>query len=188
MPLAVACAFLLLSPSCVRAPSPGDLPAQSAAEETMPEERVTIPLITGDVVIISETPEGERSFVMEDGVNFSASEVDGNTYLIPEGVDLGKLDMDFFNIDYLMRENYHKLPYLPVLITYRSDLSPSEVEVLVGRIKTEARAEDVEDFPFIHTIAARLPVENLRDAYQALVRMEEIEKISLSRKVHLFQQ
>jgi len=155
--------------------------------EAETEEVCQVMLITGDVVTVVTSPDGPRSFAISPaeprlGQHFLTVEEHDNTYIIPDGVDLEKLDRELFNIDYLVDEEYYHEPGLPLLVTYSPSLPQPKVHSLQGKIG--ALGQDTELHKEVYTISTRLDYKNISASYSSLIGQSEVEKIWLDRKVH----
>jgi len=172
---------------------------------------LNVTLITGDIVVVSELPDGNRSFAIipvdptELGQNFQIFETPDGTYVIPSDVDLEKLDVELFNIDYLIKEGYHEMASLPVIITSTVYVTGEDVGGVVGsrdvkstHIEKSARTlQSIETkikksngkvtmkSPRLSMVAAELPVDTIKDLTPTLLEQPDVKKIWLDRKVHV---
>jgi len=166
------------------------LPAASELEvsEAQTEEVCQVMLITGDVVTVVTSPDGQRSFAISPaepdklGQHFLTIKENDNTYIIPDGIDLEKLDMELFNIDYLVDEEYYKESSLPLLVSYLPSLPESEVQSLEGTIS--ALGQETELHQQVCTISTRLAYSRIFTSYNNLMSQPEVEKVWLDKKVH----
>ena len=144
-----------------------------------------ITLITGDVVVVTDLPDGRRAISVipadpkKPGQNFKAFTVGNDTYVIPSLVNMEKVDIEFFNIDLLIRDGYEALPHLPVIVEYSSD-----VNALTEQIK-ERRGEVTRIFSIVKALATKLPKEGIGELSKLLVNSQEVRKVWLDRKVRL---
>lgn len=185
---------LLLSAVPVLAQNSPDVPeklpvaSESEGSEAQTEEVCQVTLITGDVVTVIASPDGERSFAIspadpnELGQHFLTINEDGNTYIIPDEVDLQKLDRELFNIDYLVDEAYYSEPSLPLLVSYTPSLPKSRVESLKDKIS--ALGQETELHEEVNTISTRLAYKNISASYNNLMSQPELKKIWLDKKIH----
>ncbi len=160
-------------------------PATGTEGQIQEVGRVT--LITGDVVTVTARSDGKRSFAISPadpnklGQNFLTVEQGGKTYIIPSGIDLKKLDMELFNIDYLVDAGYGKEPSLPLMVTYSPQLTVPQVQSLEGKVT--ALGEGTKPLKEVQTLATRLAYTGISAAYANLVGQTEVEKIWLDRKI-----
>ena len=149
-----------------------------------------VTLITGDIIIVSTLPDGRRGFAIKPadstklGQNFQIIETPKGTYIFPEGIDLSKVDKELFNIDYLIREEYCNLTYMPVLVDYKD-----EEEKIFGvaeqkELEKEVNITIVKSYRSIPTFSAKLSFEGINETFKTLVERPEIKKIWLDKKVH----
>ncbi|MFC2058087.1 PQQ-binding-like beta-propeller repeat protein [Chloroflexota bacterium] len=163
-------------------------PADAESASLLSDELYKVTLITGDMVIVSMNPEGKNSYAVSPadpgklGQSFLTLESNGDTYVLPQSVDLDRLDMELFNVDYLVREEYFNLTSLPLLISYKSVLTQEQTQTLEDQIAI--LGQDVTGHPSISTIATSISLDNLADSYQVLMTQPEIEKVWLDKKVH----
>ncbi|MFQ6129989.1 MAG: S8 family serine peptidase, partial [Candidatus Hadarchaeaceae archaeon] len=152
------------------------------------DEIYEVTLITGDVVVTSVTPDGQKNFATrpanhtKSGQNFQIFQRENKTYVIPSDVDLRKLDIELFNVDYLIEEGYYKQTYLPLIIVYRPTIGGLKIQSIEDQI--EAVGGHVKTYPSFFMLSAQLPMENLGSLFKALVK-QDVEKIWLDRKVHV---
>jgi subtilisin family serine protease len=180
--------FLAVLASAIIATSaPEDL--SSAPSIVGDEEQVyQLTLITGDTVNVIIAPDGGRRFAVSParpdrlGQNFLTIEQKGDTYIIPDGVDLEKLDIELFNVDYLVDEQYHEQPSLPLLISYLPGLDGPEVQSLESKLR--ALGADTTLHADIYAISTRLAYENISASFDNLMSQPGVEKIWLDKKVH----
>ena len=170
-------------------------PAQSdLAGQSIPVsgEKYEVTLITGDVVMVSTMPNGEKGIAIspansETSQNFWTIEkptADGkDTYVIPGNVDLTKFDIELFNIDYLIREKYYQLSYLPVMIVAKPDTSAAGKKVINNQVT--AIAESSNDYPLFATMSAELTLKNISNAYSTLTGLSNVDKVWLDKKVQV---
>jgi len=133
-------------------------------------------------------PDGERSFAIspadpsKTGQHFLTIKEDGHTYIIPDGVDLQKVDKELFNIDYLIDEAYYGEPSLPVLVSYVPSLAKSRVQSLKEKIRALGRQTKLHSE--VNIISTRLAYKGISASYNNLMRQPEIERVRLDKKFH----
>lgn len=113
--LLVTIGVLLIESQSSSSAKGGPLPDKSG----MPAE---VTLISGHIVTVSSSEGGDRKYQVSRpnpaaSVTYRTYENSHDTYVIPTGSDYAKLDKALFNVDYLIRENYHHRKSLPVIIT-----------------------------------------------------------------------
>lgn len=146
-------------------------------------------IVTGDVVIVTNLSGGQKgiSIIPADpaklGQSFQTFETPEGTYVFPSNVNLDKLDIELFNIDYLISEGYHKSANLPVIVS-TAGLSEQIIQSIEGGIKDfEGRVTD--SFSTISALAVQLPLDTIKDSIQTLSERAHVEKIWLDRTVHV---
>ncbi len=185
--------ILLLSVAPALASSPAEttdtlLPGSDLEASEQGGEVYQVTLITGDVVTVTISGDGQRSFAISPadpsklGQHFLTIEQQGDTYIIPDGIDLEKLDRQLFNIDYLVDEQYYESISLPLLVSYLPGLAGSQVQSLEGRVT--ALGQETELHNEVSTISTQLAYENISRSYSSLVSQPEVSKIWLDKKVH----
>jgi VCBS repeat-containing protein len=162
-----------------------DKPMQ-LSEET---EGTEITLVTGDVVIATRQPEGHYTFTVRPadptkGVYFQTFDTPEGSYVIPNHADLEKLDMELFNIKYLIEEGYHLLPSLPIIIEIEEE-EPAEMVESIKTMVEDAGAEVTISSPKLGMLAAELPFNTINHPSQNLVARPDVERIWLDKKVHI---
>ena len=156
--------------------------------ETQAEEVCQVTLITGDVVTVATNSDGQRSFAISPaepdrlGQHFLTIKQHDNTYIIPDGVDLEKLDRELFNIDYLVNEEYYQELSLPLLVSYAPGLTKPKVQSLKSKIS--ALSKETELHEEVCTIFTRLAYKNISASHSSLMSQPEVEKVWLDKKVH----
>ncbi|MEU2246678.1 S8 family peptidase [Streptomyces sp. NPDC019224] len=125
----------------VAAPLPSDSPGTQEAKE----HQVT--LVTGDVVRLTQWPDGRRSamLVPEDGTlrhNAYITESSEGLFVIPEQardlVDAGKIDVRLFNVSALVEQGYDdaRTADLPLIVSYGSGARAARAAVPDGAART----------------------------------------------------
>lgn len=141
-----------------------------------------VTLITGDIVLVSVSSDGRESFAVQpvdQKEEFFSFKRGNDTYIVPSSAPLEKLDLNLFNIDYLLREKYYGLAYFPVLVS--SD-SASNAQSVVSDAKISGSVTRV--FKTIPAFAARPKIAEVRALYQNLVVKPEVKKIWLDKVNH----
>lgn len=167
---------------------------------------VGLTLITGDTVMSAKSTNGlieevspsqgrkvlEKGSYMvlpadptEMGYNYMVLQVMNRTYIFPKGVDTNRLDVELFDVDYLFEEDYHKLNYLPVIVEYvEPTVAGISREGIIKGLKEEIISMGgtvTKEFKVIPAISAHLPLESIKNLYEALVKSVYLEKIWLNK-------
>ena len=149
----------------------------------------SVTLITGDVVIVTTLPDGKRGFAIKSadptklGQSFQIFKIPKGTYIFPEGIDLSKVDKELFNIDYLVREEYCNLTYLPVLVDYKDKEEKVFGVAEQKELEKGVNITIVKSYRSIPTFSAKLSFEGIDETFKTLVERPEIKKIWLDKKV-----
>jgi subtilisin family serine protease len=149
----------------------------------------TVTLITGDVVIVTTLPDGKRGFAIKSadptklGQSFQIFKIPKGTYIFPEQIDLSKVDKELFNIDYLIREEYCNLTYLPVLVDYKDKEEKVFGVAEQKELEKDVNITIVKSYRAIPTFSAKLSFEGINETFKTLVERPEIKKIWLDKKV-----
>jgi len=141
-----------------------------------------VTLVTGDIVLVTISSDGRRNFAVEPvdpKEKFLSFKKGNDTYIVPSSARLDKLDLNMFNIDYLLREKYHKLTYFLVLVS--SD-STSAVQSLAA--DPAIRGSVTRLFKIIPAFAARVKTSDVRGLYRALVGKPQAKRIWLDGIIH----
>jgi len=167
------------------------LSSESVAVATKPLSgtvyRVT--LVTGDIVTWTHLPGGRKSIsiIPADptrlGQSFQTFETPKGTYVIPSDVNLEKLDIELFNIDYLVSEGYHNMKKLPVMV--RTIGASSHIRQSIERSVQSFKGTVTGSFPRLSAFAIQLSQDTIRDSVQTLLEQADIEKIWLDRRMHM---
>jgi len=142
--------------------------------------RVT--LITGDLVIVTLFPDGRKSFAVQPvnpGEEFASFTQGNHTYVVPSSARLDNLDMNLFDVDYLLREKYYQLSYLPLLVT---GTSKTAIQTLVA--SQSLLSSITRTFKILPAFAAQPKMSDIRNLYETLVGRPETAKIWLDRVNH----
>ncbi|MHC1571673.1 MAG: S8 family serine peptidase [Methanosarcinales archaeon] len=165
------------------------LPFKATEPKEANESVCSVTLVTGDVVIVSILPDGKRGFAIKPAdstklrQNFRIFETPKGTYLFPAGIDLRKVDKELFNIDYLVREQYCNLAYLPVLIDYNNKEEKRLGAAEQKELEKEVNITIIKSYHSIPTFSAKLSFEGINKTFKTLVERPEIKKIWLDKKV-----
>ncbi|MFC1994704.1 S8 family serine peptidase, partial [Chloroflexota bacterium] len=144
-------------------------------------------LVSGDTVVVTVAADSTKSVAVRPAYPerraFNIFELNGSTYVIPSDADRQRFDLELFNIDYLIDEEYHKLSYLPLLVVYAEESSTAEI----AAVETELAdiAQSVQTFARLAVTAAQIPLDNVAQSYTQLTRDQAVEKVWLNRKVHV---
>jgi len=157
--------------------------------ETPSNATYQVTLVTGDVVIVTDLSDGRKGIGIipadptELGQSFQTFETPKGTYVIPSDVNLDKLDIELFNIDYLISEGFYNAADLPIIVstlgfseqTMRS--IESDMKGFSGRITAS--------FPRLSASAVQLPLATIKDSIQTLLERPDVEKIRLDKRMHM---
>ncbi|RLF97609.1 MAG: hypothetical protein DRN49_07295, partial [Thaumarchaeota archaeon] len=146
-----------------------------------PNDVCKVTLITGDTVNVLNCS-GKRLYVVNATVEreFQVLKTPGGTYIIPVNVDLGKFDLELFNVDYLIDEGYYKLNHIPVLISLNKRVSKIGV---LSEIKSIKGLSISKIFSKINTISAK--IKKGCDVFTSLKHDSTIKKVWLDKKFHV---
>lgn len=156
--------------------------------------------MTGDVVNVFVTSDGRRLYGIEPAEkteknrHYIRVSMNNHTYIFPPGVDLKKVDKEFFNIDYLMEEQYYKDDFIPIIVSYTKGYGV-EVADLTSSINTALKEGGGEaltisrDIKMFHMMAMRikksLSGSKIAYAFKRLVRSPYVLKVWLDKKIHV---
>ena len=163
-------------------------PAVSNNQTALLETVSHLTLVTGDTVNVITKTDGKRSFGITPAnparldQEFLTVEQNGKTYILPSGIDLQKLDIELFDIDYLVDEGYDKLASLPLVISYSSSLAAPQVQALEGKIKTLGQETDLNQG--VQILSTKVEYSGISTAYESLISQPGVEKIWLDKRLH----
>jgi len=149
----------------------------------------SVTLVTGDVAIVSQLAEGQLGIatIQADPYNtkrgFQRITNSKGTYVIPTDISLDKLDIELFNVEYLVKEGYDKMKSLPVMVT----TSTMEVHTQQSIVKCIQAFDGrlTASFQGISTLALDLPMRTLGNSVHNLLEQPYVKKIWLDKKVHV---
>ena len=144
-----------------------------------------VTLISGDVVLVTVASDGPKQYRVRpadpaSSTTFRIFEYGQGTYVIPTGLDMGKLDAELFNVAYLTREGFHEMDSLPVIISTVDESRLTVTEDAIRAYGGEVSYRSGE----LGVLAARFPLSGLRDNWNALRTNQDIKRIWLDRKVY----
>jgi subtilisin family serine protease len=148
-----------------------------------------VTIVTGDVVIVTDLSGGQKgiSIIPADptklGQSFQAFETPEGTYVFPSNINLDKLDIELFNVDYLISEGYHKSADLPVVVS-TAGLSEQIIQSIESGLR-DFEGMVTDSFSTISALAVQLPLDTIKDSIQTLLERADVEKIWLDRTVHI---
>ncbi len=152
---------------------------------------LNITLITGDTVA-AHNISGKVTYSIlpsKTGIsrNYQIIKSPQGTYFIPDDADLKRVDMELFNIDYLLEEGYDNLGFIPVMMTFESIPDRKKgigAQGIMGLDK--ARGIKISNIhERIGVAAARLDKEDTGYAFNSLQANKDISKIWLDKKRHI---
>jgi len=174
-------------------------PYSVESAQTKLTNQVEVPLITGDTVIVAFMPDGTKNYsilpaenqtgnnyvIIERPSDYSSEQGQSSTstYAIPNQIDLSRFDIELFNIDYLIKEKYNELSYVPVIVVNKPEITPPVQTSLNKQLGEVASTMDIS--PSLPITSARFAKENTANAYKVLNQEEGIKKIWLDKKVHI---
>jgi subtilisin family serine protease len=150
-----------------------------------------VTLVTGDTLFITTAePGGPYSFILKPaeptkGQSFQAFDTPEGYYVIPDSVNLKKLDIELFNIRYLMEEGYYLLPSLPVIIEVKKTEASAKTLQSIATMTEDLGAEVTVRSHRLNMLAVQLPIIEVGQLSRRLLQRPEVEKIWLDRKVHI---
>ncbi len=156
-------------------------------------------LISGDRFLVKQIENVDKKPIIfpsdqiEDLNNFHELKIKNNNYLIPKNIDLEKIDIEFFNIDYLIENEYYKLDYIPVIIELKD--SRSEVNNIcrssflddTSLLKTDRLIKENtmsrNYYSIANLVASKISIKEPDFEVESLISDNNINKIWLDRKV-----
>jgi subtilisin family serine protease len=148
-----------------------------------------ITLITGDVVIASESPTGQWSVSVtpadpsKSGQHFQTFETSEGTYVLPSNVNLEKLDVEFFNVEYLIKNGYHNMEKLPIIVS-TIDVTERSIQSVENDIRGYNGAV-TKSLPRLSMLSAQLPIETIKQSIHTLSNEEYVRKLWLDKKMYV---
>jgi len=147
-----------------------------------------ITLITGDRVVVSLDAKGKAAGYAvkpadpkKQGQSFSTMKFQGDTYILPRGLNLLRFDKELFNVDRLLRGDYDRDKVLPVLVDSKASLPPQRSLALTAKL--QSFSSSIKEVKSTRTLSTRLHLASLPSAFQSLSTDDNIEKVWLNRKI-----
>jgi len=161
-----------------------------------------ITLITGDTIAVYNVSGKITYSILQDNTtvihkNYQIINSPRGTYFIPDNVDLKKLDMELFNIDYLIKENYSDLNYIPAIMTFETVKYPIIEDIFGVQVKGTAAKNgtgidisgnginNVNINEKIGVATTRVDKKDTGSAFISLMENKNIKRIWLDKKRHV---
>lgn len=179
--------FVLIVP-VTPATSPSEGLVLADGQTTMATTHICT-LITGDVLEITKFEDGRYLVSMASNKIFRTVSTGEETYIIPEDVEqlIGEtLDMELFNIDYLLENGYcdSEIATIPVIVEYSTNPGRGH-----AKINTAPGLLRKIDFETIYASSADVAKEEADEFAEAVFYteggLEGVDKIWLDRKIKL---
>jgi len=158
-------------------------------EEGQSRKIYELTLITGDVVevaVINNTKfeiigikpadpkklnRGYRTWEDEDGL-----------YVIPSDVDIRKVDVELFNVKYLIKEGYYNLTQLPIIVVTEEPkvIMQNDIE---KTIKEQKYGIVGAKYKILPAISSKLNLKKIGEAFSNIISKPYVKKILLDKKV-----
>ncbi len=150
---------------------------------------INITLITGDTVAAYNISGNVTYSILpaKTGMNrtYQIMVSPQGTYFIPNNVDLKKVDMELFNVEYLLKEDYTNLSFIPVMMTLESNpnakngIDAQEIAGIDKHIKI------ISTHKKIGVTVARLDKKDTGPAFDTLLANKDVKKVWLDKKRHI---
>ena len=157
----------------------------STGQENQVTQRYPVTLVTGDRVVLSVQPDGERTVTVADvnaggrraavGKNFRAIKQNGDVYVFPIDPNIyisTLLDRELFNVSKLVRQGYgdRSASSIPLIVDYRS--APSK-RTLPGDISKTLTLRS------LGAVAGRMPKAHAEEFGRALERQLKVDAAAI---------
>ena len=150
---------------------------------------INITLITGDTVAAYNISGNVTYSILpaKTGINrtYQIMVSPQGTYFIPNNVDLKKVDMELFNVDYLLKEGYTNLSFIPVMMTLESNPNTKNgigAQAIAG---IDKRIKIISTHKKIGVTVARLDKKDTGPAFDTLLANKDLRKVWLDKKRHI---
>ena len=151
---------------------------------------INITLVTGDIVAAQNVSGKIVTYSIlpaKNGIkrSYQIIESPDATYFIPNDVDLKKVDIELFNVKYLLKEGYENLSFIPVMVTLdpvsnkKNGISAQGISGLDKSIKIS------KDYKKIGVAVARLDKKEANKGFSSIMANKEIRKVWLDKKRHM---
>ncbi len=95
--------------------------------------------------------------------------------MLPIGIDATKLDLELFNVDYLVSHNYSRFDSTPTLLTSAAR-GPGELQSLERGLRNAGVRID-RNFARIEAVSARVPHSDAPHVFSDLLSNPNLKKI-----------
>lgn len=140
-------------------------------------DAVSVTLITGDVIELTVSEEGGviPAVGERNTEKYQILKSPNGSYVIPNQEGLSKLDVELFNVEYLVRQGYHELATLPVIVTLNDGQNIDGIAQLIQ----DGGGEVSSVSSHLSMITARLPYQVIENTSQSLLRSGSVRKVWL---------
>ena len=150
---------------------------------------IKLRLITGDVVYVILSLNGLRLLKVEvadphKSRAFKVLRIRNSLYVIPSDVNLNLLDIEFFNINYLIKNGYYNQSYIPIIVKAKTrsqllTITNEMLTLLEGKVKVKVLSKD----PPLSSI--KVLVNFTKDFYERVLTKLDLERVWLDRKCYV---
>jgi subtilisin family serine protease len=139
-----------------------------------------VKLIDGSTVYVSN----ETGFLQVTGISPAERHIiwrdSKGLYVVPKDINLSRFDIQLFNVEYLLKEGYYNMSFIPVIVVF-SSLNQSALEIA---LESENLGKITAKYTIIPAVAAVIYTNSTERAFQKLSNVNG--RIWLDRKVHAY--
>ena len=158
-------------------------------EEEQSRKIYELTLITGDIVevavinntkfeIIGIKPADPKKL----NRGYRTWEDENGLYVIPSDVDIRKVDVELFNVKYLIKEGYYNLTQLPIIVVTEEPkvIMQNDIE---KTIKEQKYGIVGVKYKILPAISSKLNLKKIGEAFSNIISKPYVKKILLDKKV-----
>jgi len=183
--------IIAFSTSSVSINSKNEIGLKNLHEEKQSKKFYELTLITGDIVevavinntkfeIIGIKPADPKKL----NKGYRTWEDENGLYVIPSDVDIRKVDIELFNVKYLIKEGYYNLTQLPIMVITEEPrvIAQNDIE---KTIKEQKYGIIGAKYKILPAISSKLNLKKIKEAFSSIISKKYVKKILLDKKVRI---
>jgi subtilisin family serine protease len=160
-------------------------------EEKQSKKFYELTLITGDIIevavinntkfeIIGIKPADPKKL----NKGYRTWEDENGLYVLPSDVDIRKVDIELFNVKYLIKEGYYNLTQLPIMVITEEPkvIAQNDIE---KTIKEQKYGVIGAKYKILPAISSKLDLKKIKEAFSSIISKKYVKKILLDKKVRI---
>jgi len=171
--------------------SKNEIELKNFHEEKQSKKFYELTLITGDIVkvavinntkfeIIGIKPADPKKL----NKGYRTWEDENGLYVIPSDIDIRKVDIELFNVKYLIKEGYYNLTQLPIMVITEEPklIAQNDIE---KTIKEQKYGIINAKYKILPAISSKLDLKKIKEAFSSIISKKYVKKILLDKKVRI---